>query len=257
MRLGKQEALRVTNRYIGVSGGYLGDFTYRSHTDFYPEYCGIYDIYPDEIEGTTRERFIQILTVQSPDRQARILRGVIERFGGDEDASRLAMRKQMEGWIDELSGMPSVTVDTPASTREIVRLALSNADALIRSNGPSSAVDRVHTALHGHLRAICDAAGIPTAEDASITVLMKALRESHPKLRASGPYADGLTKVVYSMSTVLHQLNEIRNNATPAHPNDEILDRAEARLAINAAMTIFAYVDEKSGGDEPEGIDQA
>lgn len=254
MRLDKQEALRVTNRYIGVSSGYLGDFTYRSHTDFYPEYCGIYDIFPDELEGTTRERFIEILTTQSPDRQAKILRGVIEKFGGTEDAQRLAMRKQMEAWIDELSGVPSVTVETPASTRKIVRLALSNADALIRSDGPSSAVDRVHTALHGHLCALCDAAGISTGDNPSMTALMKALRENHPRLQASGPYADGLSKVVYAMSTVLHQLNEIRNNATPAHPNDEILDRAEARLAINAAMTIFAYVDEKTGGDEPEGV---
>ena len=29
------EITRIVNRYIGVSGGYLGDFSYRTHVDFY------------------------------------------------------------------------------------------------------------------------------------------------------------------------------------------------------------------------------
>lgn len=34
-----KEILRVVNRYIGVEGGYLVGFSYRTHADFYPEYC--------------------------------------------------------------------------------------------------------------------------------------------------------------------------------------------------------------------------
>ena len=80
MALTEQEVLRVVNRYIGVDGGYLADISYRTHTDFYPEFCGIYDIFPDEIDGTTRQRFIAILVNQTPERQAKILRGVLDRF---------------------------------------------------------------------------------------------------------------------------------------------------------------------------------
>jgi hypothetical protein len=29
----------VINRYIGIAMGYLGDFSYRTHADFYPDYC--------------------------------------------------------------------------------------------------------------------------------------------------------------------------------------------------------------------------
>jgi hypothetical protein len=37
-----QEILRPINRYIGVSNdGYLGDFTYQTHEEFYPEFCGL------------------------------------------------------------------------------------------------------------------------------------------------------------------------------------------------------------------------
>lgn len=37
--------------------------------DFYPEYCDL-DIDPNEFEGTTRERFIHILSNASPKEQA-------------------------------------------------------------------------------------------------------------------------------------------------------------------------------------------
>lgn len=52
-----REIARIVNRYIGVSGGYLGDFSYRTHADFYREYCDM-DINPYAYEGTIRERFI-------------------------------------------------------------------------------------------------------------------------------------------------------------------------------------------------------
>ena len=39
--LTSREVTRIVNRYIGVSGGYLGDFSYRTHADFYPEYWGL------------------------------------------------------------------------------------------------------------------------------------------------------------------------------------------------------------------------
>ena len=46
------EIMKIVNRYIGVTGGYLGDFSYRTHADFYPEYCDL-EIDPHRYEGTT------------------------------------------------------------------------------------------------------------------------------------------------------------------------------------------------------------
>jgi hypothetical protein len=39
--LSQGQVLRVVNDYVGVHGGYLGDFTYRTHSEFYPLYCDI------------------------------------------------------------------------------------------------------------------------------------------------------------------------------------------------------------------------
>ena len=46
------EISRMVNDYIEVHGGYLGDFTYRTHAEFYRYYCDL-DIDPNEFEGST------------------------------------------------------------------------------------------------------------------------------------------------------------------------------------------------------------
>jgi hypothetical protein len=35
--LTRPEIMRLVNRYIGVSAGYLGDFSYGSHSEFYAD----------------------------------------------------------------------------------------------------------------------------------------------------------------------------------------------------------------------------
>ena len=81
MRAGvtRQEVLVLVNEWIGVRAGYLGDFTYRSHAEFYPEFCGL-DLDSGAMGGTTRQRFMRVLLTAPPDQQARILRGALVRF---------------------------------------------------------------------------------------------------------------------------------------------------------------------------------
>lgn len=237
--------MKIVNRFIGVGGGYLGDLSYRTHAEFYPEYCNL-DIDPNSYAGTTRERFIEILSTQSPQNQAKILRGVLDRFGDDvEHPNRSQLRPEMEAWINRLESAPAVGLDAPEHTRDVVLRALADTDELIRTNGATSAVDRIHTALHGHVLALCEAAGIEVDRETTITKALKLLRQSHPALAISGPRGDDITRVLGAMATVLDSLNPLRNNASVAHPNEELLDDPEAHLAINAARTVFAFLDAK------------
>jgi hypothetical protein len=95
--LTRPEITRIVNRYIGVSGGYLGDFSYGSHSDFYPEYCDL-DLNPFEYltEGTTGERFIRVLEQSAPYVQAKIIRDVLEKYppGSEPPAGSNASRKR-------------------------------------------------------------------------------------------------------------------------------------------------------------------
>jgi hypothetical protein len=70
------EIHKLVNNYIGVSGGYLGDFSYRTHREFYLDLELDFD--PDKLEGTTRLRFTKILSEATPEVQARILQGILD-----------------------------------------------------------------------------------------------------------------------------------------------------------------------------------
>src|SRR5258705_327104 len=65
IKLKDVEINKLVYKYIGVEGGYLADFSYRSHHDFYIELD--LDIDPSPLPGTTKERFIAILRRSSPE----------------------------------------------------------------------------------------------------------------------------------------------------------------------------------------------
>jgi hypothetical protein len=69
------------NDYIGVSKGYLNDFNYQKHDEFYRDYCELLEINVDDYRpGTTKETFIRILEASNPLVQAKILKGVFKKF---------------------------------------------------------------------------------------------------------------------------------------------------------------------------------
>lgn len=244
--LTRGEILRVVNRYIGVSGGYLGDFSYRTHAEFYPEFCDILDIDPYEHEGTTRERFIEIVENASPMDQAKIVRGVLKKYPlGSEPHRTQEMFDGLERMASRLEGGASVPSPQPTITTTTVDRAISDAEALIQQGGATSAVDRVHTCLHGYLMAVCDEAAIACPPEPTLTQLLNELRLNHPHLQARGPRGQDVVKVLRSFGAVLDALQPVRNKASMAHPNQSLLDEAEAMLFINATRTVVHYIDRK------------
>jgi len=179
--LKQSEIDSLVYKYIGGSGGYLGDFSYRSHHEFYIEMD--LDINPYTYDGTTRERFIKILNENAPHVQAHILEGVLTRFPVGSTEIRTEERAaKIRGWIGRLRSGPHVEQPALRITSEVVERALLDAQELLRATGATSGVDRLHTALHGYLREVCSDAGIKTSEGASLTDMFKQVREGHPAL---------------------------------------------------------------------------
>src|SRR5690606_16128446 len=107
-----------------------------------------------------------------------------------------------------------------------------------------NAVDRIHTAMHGYLIAVCDAANIAYPDDANLAQLFRLLRQKHPALQDSGLRSQDITTVLKSTAAILDSFQPVRNRASLAHPNP-ILDEPEAFMMINAARTLFHYLDKK------------
>lgn len=245
--LSRREIIRIVKLYIGVHEGYLGDFTYVTHVEFYPEHCDL-DINPFDYlqEGTTRERFIRVLEESPPHVQAKIIRGVIEKYPvGSSDLRTEAMHDELMSMVERLERGGMVVGSAPTFTSDVVIRAIDDVETLLQSGGPTSAVDRVHTSLHGHLRYLCDEAQIPYGRDETMVALLKKLRQQHPKLRNLGPRANDIETVLKASGSILDALNPVRNNASVAHPNEQLLGRDEAQLVINIGRSLLSYLDGK------------
>jgi hypothetical protein len=243
-------AYKIVNRYIGVSGGYLGlpienRFTYRTHQEFYPEYCDLNkDTYASK--GTTREVFIHIFTTSSPQEQAKIIRGVIERFPVEEGPTTRteALKAQLLSEAQRLEtasyvGEPTLEIDS-----EAVFGALDDARSLIQNRKAVSAVDRVHTAFQGYLRTVCRKENISFDTKDDLVSLIKKLFAAHPKLTISHK-ADEIKNIVRNLVSISDSLNPIRNQGSRAHPNERLLDEPEAVLVINSVRTVMTYLESK------------
>jgi len=103
----------------------------------------------------------------------------------------------------------------------------------------------VHTALHGYFRSQCEAAGITVDKGSTITSLYKALRKSHPSLNGGGHWSAEIDRILKSFSSVLDTLNQLRNHASMAHANENLLSEEDAELVCNASRTILHYLDSK------------
>jgi len=140
-----------------------------------------------------------------------------------------------------LSVLPTI------SATNVVRKALADADSLLQTNGAISAIDRLHTALHGYLRSVCAEAQIEISENAAVTALFKALRTKHHAFQYLGHQENEINKILMSFASIVDSLNTIRNHGSIAHPNETLLENDEAELTVNAVRTLFNYLVKKVG----------
>jgi hypothetical protein len=108
---------------------------------------------------------------------------------------------------------------------------------IIQSSGPTSAVDRVYWVLHGYLQAVCDGAYAASRR--------REVQAEHPKLSDLGPRSQDIGKVLYASASILDALLPVRNHASVAHPNQELLGEAESMLVINVGRSLLHYLDAK------------
>jgi hypothetical protein len=146
--------------------------------------------------------------------------------------------------LDTSAGPQAVVAPSPQISSRTVQLALVDADRLLTAGSAVSAVDRVHTALMGYLRLLCERDSIEFAETDGASTLLKKLFKTDPATTIS-PHASHSLKVLRSAGAILDSFETIRNRGTVAHANDELLDEPEAALLVNIARSIFHYLDRR------------
>lgn len=148
-----------------------------------------------------------------------------------------------------LDGLPA-QVRTPdlRVTSEAVDRAISDAEHLIANGrGAASALDRVHTTLHGYMIQLCTEANLLTEsnEHPSMTALFKKIREEHPKFAYAGPRASEVGSALKAAPSIVEAINTLRNNASVAHPNETVVPEPEAMYLVNLARSMLHYLEMK------------
>lgn len=127
-------------------------------------------------------------------------------------------------------------------TGSTINQAINDARTLLNTQGATSAIDRVHTVLHGYLKQVCKDSNISYANDATINQLVNLLKTSHPALATKN---DNMDQILKSLANVLDKLNPVRNNSSLAHPNQTLLEQDEAMFVINTVNTVLSYLNNK------------
>lgn len=144
----------------------------------------------------------------------------------------------------EIRGL-ELDFNTPSTKNNTVLDALADAQVLLRTRGPVSAVDRMHTALHGYLKTVCEQFKIETGDDPTANKLLKLLIENHPALQKLGPRTEDIKNILRTSGAIIDAFGTIRNQASLVHPNEELLDKEEALFVMNIARSILQLFDSK------------
>lgn len=244
-KLSRLEINKLMERYIGSSGGYLGTFS--SHPELLSFYvdCGL-DIIPTDYPGTNKDRFRAILESAEPADQAKILRGILKRHPADSSPNRTqALHDEFFRLAQRLETGAGVANPTPVFTSEFVKRTLIEVEEAVRTRRETGGVDRIHSAMHGYMQAVCRAAGITFSDGARVDELFSLIRGRHPAFGRTVPRANETTTICRAMAQILVVLNPIRNDGSMAHPTEELIEPIEAMLVINAARTVLHYLDAK------------
>lgn len=142
------------------------------------------------------------------------------------------------------NGQRNVSAAPVKNVNENIYQALEDAEVLLQKNGPHRAYDRVHTALHASLRQMCVNHGITTDSTNNNVPGLLSLITVHLKALPDDGRNEDVFKMLRSAGSILHGINNLRNNYSMAHPTETLLNEADARFAINLVRSIMTYIDE-------------
>ncbi|MHC9086150.1 abortive infection family protein [Luteimonas sp. RIT-PG2_3] len=169
----------------------------------------------------------------------------------------LAARPELKAWLEEHAsdaarelGVDLAHVPAPhklPTAAEAVDGALKDAIDLLHTHGTASALDRVHSALQDYLLDACARANLAVPPNASIDLLFKTLRSGHDRITTRDHQAARVAGVLGSLASAVTALDDLRSDASAAHPGPANLGKAEAMLMINMVRALFDYLETQRG----------
>jgi hypothetical protein len=236
---------RKLEKLLGMSSGYVLNFSDRTFRDFFDEYRIEIDAEHYRQDGSSKaNRMRAFWGLEANHSVGRVIKGLID-YARDEscfpeddlalvdDCCKIATRL--------LNDLPVAELDALTATddeRDFEVLAAQVREA-IEKNQPERALDRLHTFVMKFVRNACGSHGINVSRDKPLHSLFG---EYVRVLRERGHLQSTMTeRILRSSHSVLEAFNDVRNNMSLAHDNP-ILNYEESLLIFNHVAASIRFL---------------
>tara|TARA_R110002072_G_scaffold110586_1_gene238387 strand:+ start:135 stop:968 length:834 start_codon:yes stop_codon:yes gene_type:complete len=237
---------------LGMSTGYVMDFSDRTFKDFIGELIGvdIFDKKYDFASGSKANRMRAFWKVE-PNYNVGILldklleywtslaqTGSISYSESDielhKECVKIATRLKLDGPVENLDALQANSDDKDFNT-----LAKAIRES-IEKNEPENALDRLHTFVVKYTRQLSEKHSIPYDKETPLHSLFGGYVKH---LSTTGQIESAMTeRILKSSISVMEAFNEVRNNRSFAHDNP-ILNYNESLLIFNDVANVIRFIE--------------
>lgn len=236
---------RRLERALGMSSGYVLNFTNRTFAEFILDSVGvdIYDVKYDSNSGSKANRMRAFWNLESNYIVGKLLGDIFDNW--DELTCQQDQTTPPDSCLRILSRLKD---SAPVSDIEVVRpisdekdfesLAKSVREAIER-NEPETGLDRLHTYVIKYFRVLCNKHEIKTEREKP---LHSMAGEYVKALKKEGLIESDMTeRILKSSISVMEAFNKVRNEQSYAHDN-EVLNYNESLLIFGHVTCLIRFI---------------
>ena len=238
-------------KFLGMGGGYVMDFSDRTFYEFIIDSIGlnIPDAKYHYSSNSKANRLRQLFKVESNYYVGKLLKSFCEYWltkvhNNEIDYADMENLYQATLEISELLLTGSIidhvdSIQPNSNEKDFELLSLSIKES-IEKNQPETALDRLHTFLVKYLRNLCGKYKIDYTKDESLN----SLYGKYAKVLVSEKVLESVMseKILKFSINIIDAFNDVRNNKSLAHDNP-ILNYDESILIFNNVSNLIRFIE--------------
>ena len=228
---------RKLERCLGMSSGYVLDFTNRTFDEFFVDILGI-EIYDDKYDfasGSKANRMRAFWDIEPNHIVARALEALVDDW--DEYANYRA-EPPTDAFLKVIKRLknsapvPDISAIRPNAEEKGFETLAKAVRESIEKNEPEAGLDRLHTFLIKYFRNLCQKHGVTIEKEKPLHSLVG---EYIKAIKTKGIIESDITeRILKSTISIMEAFNKVRNDHSFAHDNKV--------LNYNESLLIFGHV---------------
>lgn len=236
---------RKIERDLGMSSGYVLDFSNRTFDEFFLDVLSIdiYDKKYDYASGSKANRMRAFWDLESNHVVAQVLQALLQgwdEYSGynakppSDEFSKIIQRLKSSAPVPEIGA-----IRPNAEEKDFEVLAKSVRES-IEKNEPEVGLDRLHTFLIKYFRNLCEKHGVGIEKEKPLHSLVGGYIKA---IKSKGLIESDITeRILKSTISVMEAFNKIRNDHSFAHDND-VLNYHESLLIFGHVTSSVRFVE--------------